>query len=329
MDKATENMPTTAPLLAPVKGIKPQILKKICEKRTFSAYYWDGSGPLVICLHGFPDTVNSFHLMVPALVDAGYRVLVPVMPGYEHSSADPFNRYFVTDLAQDVVAWIDRMGEDAAHLVGHDWGAVTAWLASAMFPHRFFSMTSIAIPPLKRFGEALQRCPSQLLKSWYMGFFQLPLLPERVIQARNGAFVRMLWRRWSPGWPPPEELLQPALDALQDPVICRSALGYYRCLTRVFHPRHEQGRRALKLPYQVPCLMITGADDGCMDTRLFELGMREADFMAGAELYRLMGAGHFCHLEKPRQVHAKLLSFLEMHPKGAKKLADELARQLG
>ncbi|WP_290576228.1 alpha/beta fold hydrolase [Ketobacter sp.] len=322
-------MPTTAPLLAPVKGIKPQILKKICEKRTFSAYYWDGSGPLVICLHGFPDTVNSFHLMVPALVEAGYRVLVPVMPGYEHSSSDPFNRYFVTDLAEDVVAWVDRMGEDAAHLVGHDWGAVTAWLASAMFPHRFFSMTSIAIPPLKRFGEALQRCPSQLLKSWYMGFFQLPLLPERVIKARDGAFVRMLWRRWSPGWPPPEALLQPALDALQDPIICRSALGYYRCLTRVFHPRHEQGRRALKLPYQVPCLMITGADDGCMDTRLFELGMREADFMAGAELYRLMGAGHFCHLEKPRQVHAKLLSFLELHPKGAKKLADELARQLG
>ena len=322
-------MPTTASLLAPVKGIKPQILNKICEKRTFSAYYWDGSGPLVVCLHGFPDTVNTFHLMVPALVNAGYRVLVPVMPGYETGSVDPYSRYFVTDLAQDVVAWIDRMGEDSAHIIGHDWGAVTAWLAIAMFPHRFFSMTSIAIPPLKRLGDALLRCPSQLLKSWYIGFFQVPVLPERVMMSRDGAFVRMLWRRWSPGWQVPEELIEPALAALADPGIRRSALGYYRCLTRVFHSQHEKGRRALKLPYQVPSLMITGAEDGCMDTRLFEYSMRESDFMAGAELYRLMGAGHFCHLEKPDLVHAKLLNFLEMHPKGAKKLADELARQLG
>ncbi|MBA56118.1 MAG: hypothetical protein CMK89_16830 [Pseudomonadales bacterium] len=322
-------MPTTASLLAPVKGIKPQILKKICEKRTFSAYYWDGSGPLVICLHGFPDTVNTFHMMVPALVNAGYRVLVPVMPGYETGSVDAYGRYFVTDLAQDVVAWIDRMGEDSAHLIGHDWGAVTAWLATAMFPHRFFSMTSIAIPPLKRFGDTLLRCPSQLLKSWYIGFFQVPMLPERLLMARDGAFVRMLWRRWSPGWDAPEELVQPALEALAQPAVCKSALSYYRCLTRVFHSQHEQGRRALKLPYQVPSLMITGAQDGCMDTRLFEYGMHENDFLAGAELYRLMGAGHFCHLEKPELVHAKLLSFLEMHPKGAKRLADELAKQLG
>ena len=322
-------MPTTATLLAPVKGIKPQILTKVCEKRTFSAYYWDGSGPLVVCLHGFPDTPNTFHLMVPALVHAGYRVLVPIMPGYEASSVDRHERYYVTDLAQDVVDWIDRMGEESVHLIGHDWGAVTAWLAAAMYPHRFFSMTSIAIPPLKRFGEALRRCPTQILKSWYIGFFQLPLLPEQVLLARDGAFIRMLWRRWSPGWEVPDELVQPALDALKDSGVRKAALGYYRCLGRVFNAQHQKGRQALKLPYQVPCLMVSGAKDGCMDSRLFELALNENDFMAGVELYRLMGGGHFCHLEKPELVHAKLLSFLEMHPKGAKKLADELARQLG
>lgn len=322
-------MPNTASLLTPVMGIKPQILKKVCEKRTFTAHYWDGSGPLVICLHGFPDTVNTFHLMVPALVQAGYRVLVPVMPGYEVSSVDPAGGYFVTDLAQDVVGWVDRMGEESAHLIGHDWGAVTAWLAAAMYPHRFFSMTSIAIPPLKRLGQALLHCPSQLLKSWYIGFFQLPLLPEQVLKAGDGAFVRMLWRRWSPGWQAPDALLQPALETLAIPELRKSALAYYRCLTRFFHSQHQKGRRALTLPYQVPCLMISGAEDGCMDSRLFELAMHENDFMAGGELYRLMGAGHFCHLEKPQLVHAKLLSFLEMHPKGAKKLADELAKHLG
>jgi len=322
-------MPTSASLLTSVKGIKPQIVKKVCEKRTSSAYYWDGSGPLVVCLHGFPDTANTFHLMVPALVGAGYRVLVPVMPGYEQSSVDPEGNYHITDLAKNVVGWVDHMGEESAHLIGHDWGGVTAWLAAAMYPHRFFSVTSIAIPPLKHLGAAILQCPSQILKSWYIGFFQLPLIPEQIIKFSDGVFVRMLWRRWSPGWDAPEALVRPVLDALDDPSVTRAMLGYYRCLGRIFHRQHQQGRRALKLPYQVPCLMISGSDDGCMDSRLFELAMSENDFMAGAELYRLMGAGHFCHLEKPALVHAKLLSFLEMHPKGAKKLADELAKQLG
>jgi pimeloyl-ACP methyl ester carboxylesterase len=322
-------MRASSSLFTSVKGIKPQILKKVCDKRTFSAHFWDGSGPLVVCLHGFPDTAYTFYRTVPALVEAGYRVLVPVMPGYERDSINPQGDYFLTELAQDLVSWVDHLGEESAHLVGHDWGAVTAWLAAVMYPHRFFSMTSIAIPPLKRMGAAITKHPIQLLKSWYMGFFQLPAVPERALSAGDGLFIRMLWKRWSPGWTPPDELVQEAISTLTDPQTQRAALGYYRCLFRFFHPQHQKGRNALKIPYQVPCLMISGGRDGCMDTRLFECGMIEQDFLAGVELYRIGAAGHFCHLEKPKLVNAKLLSFLEMHPKGAKKLADELARQLG
>jgi len=322
-------MPINASLLVAVNGITPQVLRKTSENRTHSALYWEGTGPLVICLHGFPDSINTFQYMVPVLIKAGYRVLVPVMPGYEPASVDPAGRYYITDLAQDAVGWIDRLGEEAAHIIGHDWGAIAAWMAIAMYPHRFFSMTSLGIPPLRRLGRALVRCPSQLLKSWYIGLFQLPLLPEQLLTAGNGALVRLLWQRWSPGWKAPRELVQAALDSFSSRPVRSAALGYYRCLGSVLSTRHKQARRALRLPYQVPCLMVTGGRDGCIDSRLFELAIDENDFMAGGELYRLQGAGHFCHLEKPQQVHAKLLKFLDMHPKGAKKLADELARQLG
>ncbi len=322
-------MPNSALLGHSVTGIKPQILQKVCGKTTFSAYYWDGTGPLVMCCHGFPDTVNTWHRLVPALVASGYRVLVSVMPGYESSSVATSDHYFVSQLVEHLVGWIDHLDEEAAHLIGHDWGAVTAWLAVASHPHRFFSMTSIAIPPPKRLFGAVVRHPGQLLRSWYIGLFQLPWLPEQVLGLGNGAFIRWLWRRWSPGWEPPEALLQPVVETLAERPVRQAPLAYYRCLTRLLHPQHRKSRQALTLPCQVPSLVITGARDGCMDTRLFEPTLWQRDFMAGVELYRLMGAGHFCHLEKPDLVNAKILKFLEMHPKGAKRLADELARHLG
>jgi len=317
------------PSFVPVNGIKPQILKNVCEKKTYTAHFWDGPGPLVICLHGFPDSCLSYHLLLPELVEAGYRVLVPVMPGYEASSVDPEGRYFPTDLAQNLVSWIDRVGEERAHLIGHDWGAVTAWFVAARYPDRLFSMSSIAIPSLPGGLKALLKRPSQFLKSWYMLFFQIRGLAEWSLQAKDGALVKALWRRWSPGWQAPEQLLDAVLESLQSADSRTAVLAYYRCLFNVFDAEHGRAMKALKTRISVPTLMVCGDRDGCIDTRLFEYSLREQDFSAPVELYRIMGAGHFCHLEKPQLFHSKLLSFLDLHPKGARKLAGELARHMG
>lgn len=312
-----------------LEGIKPYLLQNVCGKRTFSAQLFGESGPIVVCLHGFPDNYLTFRYQVPALVRAGYRVLLPVLPGYDPASVDPDGRYQVTELVRWLEGWLDFLNEEKVHLVGHDWGAAVTWLAAVMIPGRLYSITSIAIPSLHHLARGLLRHPGQLRKSWYMGFFQLPLLPERALTLGDGWLIRRLWRNWSPGWDAPDGQLYSVCNDLQQPGVAAAALGYYRCLFRLFDPENRAGRALLARKVDLPTLMISGGRDGCLDTRLFEEGLVEADFAGGVELYRLMGAGHFCHLEKPELVNRKLLTFLRAHTAGPVRQAGELAGQLG
>ena len=83
---------------------------------------------IVICLHGFPDNIDTFQHQIPLLVAAGYQVVVPVMRGYEPGSVQPGQQYFLHQIAQDIVDWMDELSISQAHIVGHDWGALTAWV---------------------------------------------------------------------------------------------------------------------------------------------------------------------------------------------------------
>jgi len=83
-----------------------------------------GKGPLILCLHGFPDNYHSYDQQIPALVDAGFRVVVPMLRGYEPQSQPPDGDYHLNKMVKDVLGWIDQLGAEKAHLVGHDWGAV-------------------------------------------------------------------------------------------------------------------------------------------------------------------------------------------------------------
>lgn len=287
------------------------------------------NGPVVVLLHGFPDTWQTFDQQVPALVAAGFRVLVPVLPGYDSGSVDPAGRYFASGLVQWLINWLDALGEGRVHLVGHDWGAVIAWLAVVQHPGRFHSLTAIAIPSLHHLPRAVLHHPGQLLNSWYMGFFQWRGVAERALQAGDGWLIRQLWRNWSPGWEAPAAHLDAVCRQLLQPDIQQAALGYYRCLFKWWDREHRHGRSLLGLKVAVPTLMISGAQDGCMDTRLFDAALVEADFPAGIELYRLMGAGHFCHLEKPALVNHKLTQFLRHCQPAPTGTASELEGRLG
>lgn len=312
-----------------MKEIKTQTLLNVCEKRTYTAQLYGNSGALVVFLHGFPDTVDTFIHQVPALVEAGYRVLVPVLPGYEASSCDGSDRYFVSDLVSWLTDWLDQLGENKVHLVGHDWGAVIAWLVAASHPERCYSLTTIAIPSLSHLPGAIMRHPSQLFKSWYMVFFQLRGLSDRVVRAGNGWLIRQLWRQWSPDWEPPEDHLACVCRQLTQPAVLKATLAYYRCLFKVWDDAHRRGRRLLNRTITVPTLMICGVRDGCMDTRLFDTGSVQDDYPAGISLQRIDDAGHFCHLEKPRQVNNILMQFIDRHSPVDPGLASELAGHLG
>ncbi len=139
------------------------------------------TGTPVILLHGFPQTASSYHLIAPRLHGAGLRTVVPTQRGYAASARPPTRRaYRIEELADDVLALIETMGVERVHLVGHDWGGAVAWAVAGRWPDRVRSLTVLSTPHPAALRESLVRS-SQALKSWYMLFFQLPVVPERLM----------------------------------------------------------------------------------------------------------------------------------------------------
>ncbi len=272
-----------------------------------------GQGPVVLCLHGFPDNCLTYRHQVEPLIRAGYRVVLPVMRGYEPSSVQPDGRYYIADLAEDTLRWIDLLGEDKVHLVGHDWGGVTAWATAGLAPDRLHTVTSIAIPYLKRFAAGVASHPSQLAYSWYMNFFQLRGLSDRAISLSDWWFIRMLWQRWSPDWQASQPVMESVLETFRQTGVKKASLGYYRCMYKLLTRRGRDTQQLLEQKVLMPALLITGENDGCMNTRLFEATVAERDFPAGVHIERISGAGHFVQLEKPALVSRALLDHFKKH----------------
>jgi pimeloyl-ACP methyl ester carboxylesterase len=270
-----------------------------------------GDGPVVLCLHGFPDNRRSFRHQLPALAGAGFRAVAPTLRGYEPSSQPPDGDYHIVRMAEDVVGWIDDLDQERVHLVGHDWGAVIGYAAAALAPERLFSLTTLAIPhPGRLQRDGIRKLPSQLWKSWYMLFFQLRGIADRLVQARDWAFIEKLWRDWSPGWELPAEELVSVKETLAQPGVKSAALGYYRAAFDFRSPAAKQTTRLLESQIDVRTLALTGALDGCMDTRLHDLALQQEDFPAGLGVVRIEGAGHFLHQEKPQEVNPILIEWL-------------------
>jgi pimeloyl-ACP methyl ester carboxylesterase len=269
-----------------------------------------GSGPVVLCLHGFPDHAGSFRFQLPALADGGYRAIAPTLRGYEPSSQPSDGDYHLVRMAEDVIAWLDQLGEERVHLVGHDWGAVIGYVVGAMAPERLRSLTTLAIPHPGRLREGLRAHPIQLRNSWYMLFFQLRGLADFAVSWRNWALIEKLWRDWSPGWQLPPAEMAAVKQTLAQPGVRRAALGYYRAMFGLPSEAAKQTQRLLEAPIRVPTLALTGARDGCMDSRIHDVAMREEDFPAGFELVRLQNSGHFLHQEEPDEFNRLLLDWL-------------------
>lgn len=273
-------------------------------------------GPLVLCLHGFPDIPESFDRLLPALAAAGYRAVAPTMRGYAPSCQPADGDYTIGAVARDVVGFVDALGADRAHVFGHDWGALSTYAAAALAPERFASLATLAVPPVHRWPDAVRRVPAQLVKSWYQLFFQLPGLSDWVVERRDWALVRWLCRRWSPGFTFDDTQWQARRRAFSAPGVKRAMLSWYR---QNLSPRDLAGRRGPFAPMRIaaPTLALTGARDGCIDTRLYDHLVLPEDFPAGVRVERLEGLGHFAHLEAPERVQGRLLDWLAAHQRPA------------
>lgn len=268
-----------------------------------------GAGPLVILIHGFPDTRDSFAEQLPALAEAGFRAVAVSIRGYEPSSQPADGDYHANVLAGDVIAWIDALGESRAHLVGHDWGATIAFAATALAPERIASLSVLAVPHPARFAEAYMADPAQQARSAYILGFMSPDA-EAMITADDCAYLERLWRTWSPGWPFGHADIAPTRQAMAQPGVALAALTYYR---QAFDTESDAGKAAQALiagPFAVPTLGLTGDQDGCISADVFEASMRDADFPEGLRVERVIGAGHFLHREASGRVNALLLDWL-------------------
>jgi pimeloyl-ACP methyl ester carboxylesterase len=267
-----------------------------------------GTGPLVLCLHGFPDHPRSWVPLLQRLAAAGYWAVAPALCGFWPGGAAPDGSYRASANGADVLALIATLQRDRADLIGHDLGARAAYAAASLEPARVRKLVGLAVPHGAQLGTAFVANGDQQRRSWYMFFFQTRLA-EMAVPLNDYAFIDRLWREWSPGYSLPPAERAALHEMLSQPGVLSQTLGYYRQLFAPATPAEEAlDARALGT-IEAPSLYLHGADDGCMTADLSD-GM-DAGFSNGLQRHVLAGVGHFLHLERPDEVGSRIVEFLQ------------------
>jgi pimeloyl-ACP methyl ester carboxylesterase len=273
------------------------------------AYLEAGRGPLALCLHGFPDSAWTYRYLLPALADAGYRAVAPFMRGYAPTAVPADGRYQTAALGLDACALHEALGGGSdAVLIGHDWGALAAYIAANHEPDRWARVVTMAVPPSGAVAGGFMSY-AQLKRSWYMFFFQHGLA-DVVVGMDDLAFIDGLWADWSPGYDAREDLPH-VKDALRDPANLAAALGYYRAtLSGVgVDPALDAVQGAGGEVTPQPTLYLHGRTDGCMGIEVAEAAPA---FLTseGSRMEVVDGVGHFLHVEAPEQVNRLIVDFI-------------------
>jgi epoxide hydrolase 4 len=271
-------------------------------------YVEAGEGPLVVLLHGFPDFWYGWRHQIPALVRAGFRVVAPDQRGYAESDKPPSWRdYRVQSLTGDIARLIEERGETRAAVVGHDWGAAVAWFLAMLHPERVERLAILNVPHPKRMEEGL-RTPRQLRRSWYMFFFQVPVLAEEALRRGGEAWVRRIFADARPGAFTPEDL-ERYVEALTRPGSPKGAIDWYRAALRT--PPWGPRRRLRVI--EVPTLVIWGERDRHLGA---ELADPDPEWVPDARVVRLPDASHWVQHDEPERVNDLLIGFLSEQRRG-------------
>jgi pimeloyl-ACP methyl ester carboxylesterase len=258
----------------------------------------DDSGPpdgdVVVLLHGYPENRTAWSAVTPLLTAAGYRVLAPDQRGYSPGARPRRRRDYRGDLlAGDVIALADAAGASAVHVVGHDWGGGVAWGVASLHPDRCKTVTSLCTPHPKALVASMMRS-GQLLKSWYMLMFQLPVVPELSIRAGNGKAAK---RKMVASGLPAAAADRYLAPLLADPAAATAALNWYRALPLT---------PPLRGKIAVPTMYVYPTGDAFLGRTAADLTGRYVEAPYRYEV--LDGRSHWLPEEAPSEIADLLLS---------------------
>jgi pimeloyl-ACP methyl ester carboxylesterase len=271
------------------------------------AYLEEGSGPLLLCLHGFPDVAWSWERQIPPFAAAGYRVVAPFLRGYAPTAVPADGWYDRATLAADVAGLVEALGGGPAVIVGQDWGAAITYGAIAAFPELFARAVVMAIPHPAMIRESFTS-PAQVHRAFHWWFFQLPHLPEMAVAANDFAFIDYLWQYWSTPGHDDRAHIARVKRALAAEGSLAAAIGYYRAALDPAKqdPALAELRARLERPIRVPTLALCGGEDIRGDAMV-----RQKEHFTGPYVYRVIkDCGHFLHRERPEEVTRAVLDWL-------------------
>jgi pimeloyl-ACP methyl ester carboxylesterase len=251
------------------------------------------AGPLVVLLHGFPDFWYGWRHQIEALAAQGFRVAAPDMRGYGLSDKpEGIAAYTLDALSGDVEGLIRALGRERADVVGHDWGGMTAWHVASTRPDCVRRLAVLNAPHPRRFARALATL-GQARKSWYMAAFQLPVVPELVLAARDYEVPRGLLGAFGARG----EDLERHVGALARPGVLTAAVNYYRAM-RLGGPLADR--------VIAPTRVIWGDRDPFLGAEMADPGSRVPD----REVCLVARARHWPHWDAPDEVNRLLVEFL-------------------
>jgi pimeloyl-ACP methyl ester carboxylesterase len=264
--------------------------------------------PLVLFLHGFPEFWWAWRHQLPVVAEAGYRAVAMDLRGYGASDKTP-RGYDPFTVSADVSGVIRSLGATDAVVVGHGWGGFVAWSAAVLAPRQVRALAAVSAPhPLQLMRSG------QLSSALQVGWYQLPIFPERHLLAQDGIHIERLLRAWSaPGGTFPDaEASRRYRAALQVWPAPHCALEYHRWFVR--SRLRTDGRRysaRMRTPVGVPVLQVQGALDGALTPTV----TTPPDLVNAALRHELLTTvGHFPHEEAPDQFTALLLDWLAALP---------------
>ena len=260
------------------------------------------SGIPVVLLHGFPEFWYGWRNQIPALVEAGCRVILPDQRGYNLSDKPKgVKAYSVFTLVDDIIGLIDALGYEKVNLVGHDWGAAVSWALAIKYPERLHRLSIMNVPHPAVMRRFLTRDLEQIRRSWYVFFFQLPWLPEAGMQQDNWRGAVGALRGSGKIHTFTNEDIEKYKEAWSQPNAMTSMINWYRALIR-YQPAMPKDLRI-----KVPTLMMWGMKDFALSHRMARPSM---DFVDEGNLILFPEATHWVQHDAAEEVNHYLVDFL-------------------